>query len=169
MKGRGRDRSGVAPLGLFVLALSACGARTPPGEGDELVVSCEAATPCGGDLVGRWEALELCADLSHVRVLSDCETSSVFDVAPQIAGVSQLCCGRDVRDRDHLRRLRQSRLAVDLRPGRGRVTSCQRFGQDLLARGQQLLSSAECAPRGEECVCDLVLLPFEQRSTRVAG
>src|SRR5687768_3464941 len=82
----GRGPIENATLALFVLMLAACGARTLPGESDELAASCEVATPCGGDLVGRWEARELCADLSHVWVLSECETSSVVNVAPQIAG-----------------------------------------------------------------------------------
>ena len=165
MKGRGSGRIGVAALVLFALALSACGARTLPGEGDELVESCDVATPCGGDPVGRWEALELCADLSHVRALSECEPSSVSNVAPRIAGFRSY-----VPDGTYEIELTYSGSVSLGWPSACvqdavRVTSCQRFGQELLARGKQFLRSAECAPKGEECLCDLVLLPFERRNT----
>jgi hypothetical protein len=161
---RGRATIGNATLALFVLSIAACGGRTPPGEGDELAASCEAATPCGGDLLGHWEAAELCADLSHLSVLSECETSSVSNLAPQIAGFrsyapdgtyeSAITYGGSVT---------LGWPSACVQDG-VRVTSCQRFGGDLLVRGQQILRSAECAPKGEECVCDLVLLPFERRS-----
>jgi hypothetical protein len=162
---KGRGRLSVEALTLFVFVLSACGARTLPAEDDEVVASCEVATPCGGDLVGRWEAVELCADLSHLLALSECETSSVSNVAPQIAGFRSyapdgtyqiaITYGGSVT-------LGWPSVCAEGALG---VTSCQRFGRGLLERGQQILRSAECAPRGVECVCDLVLLPFERRST----
>jgi hypothetical protein len=165
MKGRGRERIGFAPLVLFVLAFSACGARTQAGEGDELAASCEVATPCGGNLVGHWEARELCAELFHVRVLSACEASSVSDVDPQITGFRNYAADGTyqiaITYGGSLRLGWPSECALDP----VRVTSCQRFAEDLLARGQQILDSAECAPSGDECLCDLVLLPYEWRDT----
>jgi hypothetical protein len=165
MKGRRSERLGFAPLVPLVLMLSACGGRTLPGEGDELVAGCEVATPCGGDLVGHWEARELCAELSHVRVLSVCEASSVSAVAPQIAGFRNYAADGTyqiaITYGGSVRLGWPSECALEP----GRVTSCQRFGEDLLARGQQILDSVECAPSGDECLCDLVLLPYEWRNT----
>ena len=70
-------RRAVWALGVLACA-AGCGGRSDSenGEGGG-VTTCDAFTPCGGDVVGSWEITSTCIDESAAVTVGDCENTAV--------------------------------------------------------------------------------------------
>jgi hypothetical protein len=154
----------------FLIAVSlanvACGSRTDLDEGRAPnAPRCEAPSPCGGELFGRWQAVAACTDLGFIGALLPCDALEVRAQSPSIRGFKRY--SRDGRYSSSLSYSGSARIFVpdscsDL--GSGSV-SCSSLEELLRRRGELLLSDIVCEVSDGGCICDADLLPFESEDS----
>ena len=151
------------------LAASACGGKTSletDGAGTETpVIECSDAMACGGELVGTWRAVALCTDLAHVSAVSGCEILGTSQVSPLISGSRTYSA-----DGTYSVTLRYGGSLTLLMPARCVDSpvahyACRVMEAGIVTRGEKFVRSADCVTAGDNCSCDVELLPYEWRDS----